>query len=79
MRGRRFTFTGKLLVVALVATVVISIVAPGIGLACAIVLALIGAFVLAEGFVGTSSDAGRETYAAVEAERKRDALSHIRR
>jgi hypothetical protein len=46
-------------------------------LVAAIGLALLGAFALAEGFVDTGSD-GRETWAGVETDRKRVALSRHR-
>ena len=74
----RLTRMGKLLLGFLAATVVVSLVAPTVGLVMAIVLAVAGLFALAEGLGSTGAEAGHEAWANVEAERKREAL-HRRR
>ena len=80
----RLTRFGKLLIVALVCTAVVSVIAPNVGLVMAIVLAVVGLVALAEGFLGGSgggggAGAGRETWAQVGADRKREALRRERR
>ena len=71
----RLTWIGKCLVALVVVTAVVSVVAPNVGLVMAIVLAVIGLFALSEGFGSAGSgEAGHETWAGVEAERKREAL-----
>ena len=69
----RLTRAGIFLVVFLIATAVVSIVAPTIGLIMAIVLVVVGLVVLSEGFV-TSGSASDEVWTRVEAERKAEAL-----
>ena len=70
----RLTRMGKLLLGLLAATVVVSLVAPTVGLVMAIVLAVVGLFALAEGLGSTGAEAGHEAWANVAAERKREAL-----
>ena len=71
----RLTRVGKLLVVFVAVTAVVSVVAPTVGLVMAIVLAAIVLFGLAEGVGGAgSAEAGHDAWAQVEAERKREAL-----
>jgi Na+/glutamate symporter len=80
----RLTRFGKFLIVAVVCTALISVIAPSVGLVMAIVLAVVGLIAVAEGFLGGSGGAGgagggRETWAQVGADRKREALSRDRR
>jgi hypothetical protein len=70
----RLTRVGKALVAFLVATAVVSVVAPTAGLVMAIVLAAAGLVALAEGLGSTGAEAGHEAWAQVEADRKREAL-----
>ena len=74
----RLTRAGKALLVFLAVTAVVSVVAPTVGLIMAIVLAVIAVFALSEGLGGTGAEAGHETWAQVEAERKREALRQRR-
>jgi hypothetical protein len=74
----RLTRVGKALLVLLAATAVVAVIAPTAGLIMAIVLAVIALFGLAEGLGSTGAEAGHESWANVEAERKREAL-HNRR
>jgi Na+/glutamate symporter len=80
----KLTRFGKLLIVAVVATALVSVIAPSVGLVMAIVLAVVGLFAFAEGFLGGSgggggAGAGRETWAQVGADRKRETLNRDRR
>jgi hypothetical protein len=71
----RLTRVGKGLAGCVVATAVVSFVAPTVGLVMAIVLAAVGLFALAEGVGGRSGvQAGHDAWAGVDAERKREAL-----
>ena len=71
----RLTRVGKLLIVLVAATAVVSLIVPTAGLVMAIVLAAIGLFALAEGVGGTGgAEAGHDAWAQVEAERKREAM-----
>ncbi len=76
MRGRfRLTRIGWVLVSAIAATGMLTLVVPGVGLVAAIVLAVIVLAVLSEGFLGEGSQgAVHDAWAGVEAERKREAL-----
>ena len=69
------TRLGKVLVVAVLVTVVVSAIAPNVGLVMAIVLAAAGLFALADGVGGSGgAEARHDAWAGVEAERKREAL-----
>ncbi len=70
----RLTRVGMALVVFVLATAVVSVVAPTAGLVMAIVLAAVVLFALAEGIGSSGAEAGHEAWANVEAERKREAL-----
>lgn len=74
----KLTLFGKLLIVAVICTALISVIAPNVGLVMAVVLAVVGLCALAEGFLGGGAGggagAGRETWAQVGADRKRDVL-----
>ncbi len=74
----RLTRVGKVLVILVVATVVVNVVAPNVGLVMAILLAVFGLVALSEGFVSNGADGGHEVWANVEAERKREALRRRR-
>ena len=70
----RLTRVGKVLAICVVATAMVSVIAPTAGLVMAIVLAVIALAALSEGLGSTGAEAGHEAWAGVEAERKREAL-----
>ena len=75
MRLSRF---GICLLVFVVATAVVTVVAPTAGLVMAVVVVVVGLFALSEGLGSTGAEAGHEVWAGVEAERKREALRRRR-
>ena len=70
----RLTRAGKVFAFLVVLTAGVSLVAPTAGLVMAIVVAVVALVALSEGFGGTGAQATHETWAGVEADRKRDAL-----
>jgi hypothetical protein len=74
MRGRlRLTKVGWAFVAAFVITGVLIVVSPTAGLIATVVLVLVLLAALSEGFMGESQGT-HEAWAAVEADRKREAL-----
>ena len=67
----RVSRLGWTLIALAVATVVVTLISPGVGFALAIVLALVLLIGLAEGLGG--AHAGHESLAATDAERRREA------
>lgn len=69
----RLTRFGICFVVLVVATAVVSVVAPTAGLVMAVLLVVVALVALSEGFVSGGAQ-GHEAWTRVEAERKAEAL-----